>query len=106
MGVEYQYNFSLSDPDDDSMYLRVDWENGTPGPWQGPYDSDTTVRLGHTWNEKGTFTIKAKAKDVMGEESPWSELVVTMPRNKATYNSLFLRFLERFPLLERLLNLV
>ena len=34
------------------------------------------------------------------------EFEIEIPRNKATYNSLFLQFLERFPLLERLLNLI
>jgi len=94
VGVEYQYNFSLSDPDDDPMYLRVDWGNGTPGPWTGPYDSDTTVRLNHTWNEKGTFTIRAQAKDIYDVESEWSTLTVTMPKNKMASSSLLLRLLE------------
>jgi len=106
VGVEYKYNFSLSDPDGDAMYLRVDWENGTPGPWQGPYDSDTTVRLNHTWTKKGTYAIRAQAKDIYGIAGPWGTLEVTMPRNKATYYSLFLRFLERYPLLNRFLTLL
>ncbi len=78
VGVEYEYNFSLSDPDDDSMYLRVDWSNGTPGPWHGPFDSDTTVTLNHTWNQKGTYTIRAQAKDIYGVESDWGSLNITM----------------------------
>jgi len=82
VGVEYQYNFSLSDPDNDAMYLRVDWGNGIPGSWQGPYDSDTTVRLNHTWNQKGTFTIGAQAKDIYDAESDWGTLTVTMPKNQ------------------------
>jgi len=95
VGVEYQYDFSLSDPDDDLMYLRVDWGNGTPGPWQGPYDSDTIVRLNHTWNEKGTYTIRAQAKDIYDVESEWSTLTVTMPKNKMASSSVLLRLLER-----------
>jgi len=79
VGVEYEYNFSLSDPDDDSMYLRIDWGNGT-GPWQGPYDSDTKVRLNHTWNQKGTYTIQAQAIDSFGMKSDWATLEVTMPK--------------------------
>ena len=95
VGTGYQYNFSLSDSDDDAMYLRVDWGSGTPGPWTGPYDSDTTVRLNHTWNEKGTYTIRAQAKDIYNVEGEWGTLTVTMPKNKMAYSSLLFRLLER-----------
>lgn len=81
VGVEYEYNFLLSDLDDDLMYLRVDWGNGTSGPWQGLYESDTTVKLNHTWDQKGTYTIRAQAKDIYGAESDWGTLKVTMPKN-------------------------
>jgi hypothetical protein len=56
----------------------------------------------HAWDEQGTYTIEAKAKDIWGAESDWAELVVTMPRNRATYNILFLWFLEQFPILRLL----
>jgi hypothetical protein len=42
----------------------------------------------------------------LGEESDWGELTVSMPRTRATYNSLFLRFLEQFPILQKILNLI
>ncbi len=105
VGIKYEYNFSLSDPNNDSMHLRVDWGNGTPGPWQGSYDSDTTVRLNHTWNKKGTFTIRAQAKDIYDAESDWGELTVRMPKDKTiNFNSVLLKLSEKFPLLERLLS--
>lgn len=105
-GVEYEYNFSLSDPNNNSMYLRVDWGNGTPSPWQGPYDSGTTVKLSHTWNQKGNFTIRAQAKDIYGVESDWGTLSVTMPLdlqiiksnsqqiNKQSSNQLLLKMMQ------------
>jgi predicted secreted protein len=107
--VEYGYNFSLADPDNDAMYLRVDWGNGTPGPWQGPYDSGTTVRLNHSWNKKGDFTIRAQAKDVYGNESAWGTLIVTMPLSYEPPHLRFLtwlfeRFPHAFPLLRQLLG--
>jgi nitrous oxidase accessory protein len=102
VGVEYEYNFSLFDPDDDSMYLRVDWGNGTPSEWQGPYDSDSIVKLNHTWSRKGTYIIRAQAKDIYGAESDWETLKVTMPKNQQNsqqfLNSLF------FQIVQRLLN--
>jgi parallel beta-helix repeat protein len=105
VGVEYNYNFSLSDPDDDLMYLRVDWGNGTSSPWQGPYDSDTTVKLNHTWNQKGTFAIKAQVKDIFDAESDWATFEVTISKIKAiNYNTLFSNLVEKFPLLQKLIR--
>lgn len=103
--LEYEYNFSLSDIDNNPMYLRLDWGNGTSGPWLGPYAPDTTVKLNHTWYQRGTFTIRAQSKDSYNAESLWSEFIVTMQRTRETNNSLFLWFLERYPILQKLLGL-
>ena len=61
------------------MYLWVDWDDGTQGPYSGPYESGI-VNLGHTWYEKGDYTISAKTKDVYSDESEWGTLEVTMPK--------------------------
>ena len=50
-----------------------------------------------------TFVIKARAKDTDNLWGPWSELKVTMPRNRAINSPLFLRFLERLPILQKIL---
>lgn len=99
-GVEYGYNFSLFDADNDSMYLRVDWGSGNPGKWYGPYASGTKVRLNHSWNEKGTHIIRAQAIDIYDAESDWGTLEVTMPKSQ----NVQFGWLERFPLFQRLLN--
>ena len=108
VGVEYEYKFLLSDPDEDAMYLRIDWGSGTPGPWEGPYSSGETVKLNHTWDIQGTYTIKAQAKDFFNVEGLWGELTVTMPRNKEIGNY-FLFFLKNhpnlFPIIKYLLGL-
>jgi len=108
VNVEYDYNFSLSDPDNDSTYLRVDWGNGTSGPWQGSYASDITVKLNHTWNQKGKYTIRAQTKDVYGMESDWAYLEVTMPKNKPfNFNlPLISWLLDRFPILQKILDVL
>ena len=47
-----------------------------------------------------------KAKDVMGEESDWATLKVTMPKNKAINPFLLFleRLMERFPIMEQILQ--
>jgi hypothetical protein len=42
--------------------------------------------------------------DMLGEESDWSEFTVSIPRNKAITNPLFLRLLNRFQILLRLVS--
>lgn len=102
VGIEYYYNFTSVDPEDKDLFYFVDWGDGTVEDWIGPYHSGEMITLNHNWNEEGTYTIKAKAKDINGAESDWAEFEVTMQRDKAITSSLFLRFLERFPILKTL----
>jgi len=103
-GVEYEYTFNATDPEGDNVYYWIEWFEGDPSAeWEGPYASGEEITFNHIWYEKGTYTIRAKAKDVYDAEGDWGTLEVTMPKNQQTNNIWFLRFLERFSLLERLL---
>jgi hypothetical protein len=95
----YTYTTSTTDPDSDQVYYLWDWGDGSQSSWLGPYDSDVTTSTTHTWTVKGSYSIKVKAKDTFGAESPWSDpLPITMPYS---YNKLILPFLDsllqRFP---------
>jgi len=107
--VWYDYNFSLSDPDGDSLSLRVDWGIGGPGKLHGPFDSGAIVTLNYSWRRRGNYTIRAQAIDTYGAESEWGTLEVTMPKNQQTHNTWFLQFLQNhprmFPILRQLLGL-
>ncbi|MGF3553756.1 MAG: PKD domain-containing protein, partial [Thermoplasmatota archaeon] len=106
-GISYDYKFKTIDPDGtDVLWYYVDWGDGRNTGWIGPYSSYEEVTQSHFWYEKGTYTIKCKAKDPYNAESDWGTLAVTMPKNKIATNTLFLRFLERFPFLSRLLFLL
>ena len=106
--TEYEYTFNSIDFNEDPVMFFINWgDNNTE--WTEYGDSGDEISLKHTWYEKGNYTIKAKAKDFLGYESDWSEFTVTMPRDKAISTSTLLRFLERYPklnlLLQRLTNL-
>jgi len=94
----YNYTFSTIDAQGDSLYYFIDWGDEQSEDWVGPYASGEQVVIGHSWSEKETYTIKAKAKDVYGFEGDWGTLTVTMP---CSYNTPFMQFwiklLERFP---------
>jgi len=107
-GNEYEYSFLSTDPNDDEIYYYVDWGDNSEEEIIGPFSSGVTEKAKHIWNEEGTYTIKVKAEDIMGLESDWATLTVSMPKNKAIKTPL-LHFIENhpqlFPLLRQLLRL-
>jgi hypothetical protein len=54
----------------------------------------------HSWEKRGTYIIRVKAKDVYGMMGESRFHLINMPRDKAIHNSLIYRILEQFPLLQ------
>lgn len=104
-GTSYDYTFTAVDPDGTNIWYYVDWGDDTNSGWVGPYASGQEMVLSHTWDERGTYTIKAKAKDPYDEEGPWGSLEVTMPRNRIRLFRFFDIFPNVFPQLRLLLGL-
>jgi len=99
INVEYTYTTKTSDGNDDMVYYNWSWGDGSYSGWLGPFTSNTTASGSHTWTVKDSYSIKVKAKDTSGAESPWSDpLPIKMPYSP---NNLMLQFLEllfeRFP---------
>ena len=103
-GTEYEYTFKSTSPINRDVYYYIEWGDGdwTITDWIGPYDSGEVVKVSHTWSGQGTYTIRARAKDSDNLWGPWGELTVTMPRDKIATNTLLLKLLERFPLLQQI----
>jgi hypothetical protein len=103
------YNFTTTDPNNDNVYYFIDWGDHTNSSWIGPYPTGNEITQSHTWSTKGSYTIKAKAKDIYGNESDWGTLKISMP---TSFNIPSLSFLERlferfphaFPILRQLLG--
>jgi hypothetical protein len=101
---EATYTTSTTDPQDDDVYYMWDWGDGSELVWDGPYSSGDEVTGSHTWDEKGNYEIRVKAKDTGDHESEWSDkLPIQVPRSKDTSNLLFSDFLRS--LLDRLFDL-
>jgi len=104
-----EYNFTTSDPEGDEVSYFIEWGDGTNSSWVGPYPSGDVIKQSHTWAKKGTYIIKAKVKDIYGNESGWGTLTVTMPYSYS-YNvpmqwileKIFERFPHAFPILRYL----
>jgi hypothetical protein len=103
-GTEYAYTFVTTDPNEDDVYYYVEWGDNQVEEWIGPCKSSEEATVDHTWTEEGTYSIKAKSKDVHDAESDWETLEVTMPKNKVSQYEILLRFLEHFPVLKNLLE--
>ncbi len=101
-GTEYEYVFYAIDPNGDDVKYYIDWNDGSSDTTAfSPSGTDAYVK--HTWSEQGDYIIKAKAIDIYGIESDWSEFKVTFPRNKMAMNTPFLNFLQTLQkLLQRL----
>jgi len=89
--VEYEYTFSSNDPNGDDVFYYIDWGDGEFTDWIGPYDSGQQITVSHTWSEKGTYNIKARAKDTDNLWGPWGELEVTMPMSQPSVNQQILK---------------
>ena len=95
-GETYLYSTSTVDPDGDKVYYMWDWGDGNYSSWLGPFVSGETATASYSWSEKGTYSIRVKAKDVFDEESDWSDpLSVSMPKNQEFFG-FFVRLFERF----------
>jgi parallel beta-helix repeat protein len=102
VGVEYEYTFITTDPDEDNVWYYVDWGDTSNRKWDGPYPSGEPLTRTYQWFKQDNYTIRCKAKDMFEAESDWGTLEITMPRSRAM-NSWFLQMLERilyaFPIL-------
>ncbi len=110
-GIEYEFTFVTTDPEESDVYYWIEWGDGIieQDDWIGPYSSGEEITLSHSWSKKGQKYIKAKAKDEQDKESIVKTRYIDIPRNRYSYDSSLLQFLERylkaFPILVQLLNI-
>ena len=92
---EYTYTALTKDSDGDNVSYFFDWGDGTTSGWTEFIYSGFTMSRSHTWQRRGNYTVRVKAKDIYGMQGDWSELVVTMPRNKIVFNSFVFQIIEK-----------
>jgi hypothetical protein len=85
-GTSYTYSTSAVDPDIDLLQYRFDWdanEGHDYSVWTTLDESGHMGSLSHTWNNAGTYEIKAQAKDEYGEISSWSSSIIVNINKKS-----------------------
>lgn len=109
-GVEYEYKFTSTDPEDEKLFYYIDWGDGNIEDWIGSFNSGQTATISHTWTKTGSYLVKAKAMDENSGVSYWGKYDVTMPRNKRIQNSFLNKIYEWlidiFPFIKNLFELV
>jgi hypothetical protein len=104
--IEYDYNFMSIHPLDEDIYYHVEWGDGDSQDWIGPYVSGESVTLSHIFTTKGKYIISAKAKDIYGFESDWTYFDVSIPRTRTIIGNIFSTFLDQFPRIRQLLEMI
>lgn len=95
VGKPYEYTFTVSEPEGNDIWYFVDWGDGTTPEWHGPYTSSEEAKLKHSFDWLGNYIIKAKAKDVFGDEGEFGGLAIKCPRTRETYRMALLTFIEK-----------
>jgi len=67
----YTYTTSTTDPNDDSIWYKFSWGDGSYTT-VGSYVSGATASASHYWSSTGTYYVRVKAKDSAGLWSGWS----------------------------------
>ncbi len=99
----YLFIYTSNDPEGTDIWYRFKTNDDWPSKWYGPYRSGFNFTKERRWWDEGVYILYCQTKDVYNAMSNWSEHKITIPR---THNPLFYWFLERFPMLERLLYLL
>lgn len=86
VGIEQEFTFYGSDPNEDGLMYFVDWGDGF-NKQTGYYYSGAQFKLSHTWSVEGTYNITAKAIDYYGLESDWGTLKIVVPINQVSSQS-------------------
>ena len=108
-GEVYSFSTVTTDMDGDDLFYLFDWGDESNCSWIGSFNSGEICEASHSWEMKGDYQIKVKARDINGCESEWSDpLPVSMPKNKILDNIIFKNIIEylrlQFPFLSLIFN--
>jgi hypothetical protein len=101
----YLYTATAFDADDDQIWIQIYFSDGGGTGWRGPYASGESYSIKHVWMETNTqYTVKAKTKDIFGEESEWVVLDVNTPRSRPILFNLLEIIQNRYPIIAQILQ--
>jgi rhodanese-related sulfurtransferase len=97
-GVEYNFTFTASDPEQDYLYYSIHWGDSRKDSI-GPFESGEMATMSHTWKNvpSGNYSIGVYTIDRYDDESEWGFLDYKIPKNKITLQNGYL--LKQLPIL-------
>jgi len=104
---QYIYTLTSTSPLGKDIYYYIQWGDDSYTNWTGPFRSGDPLKLNHSWEKRGTYTILARARDIDNRWGPWGIFNIKMPisydlLNKSFLETLFERFPNAFPFLRYL----
>lgn len=81
VGEVIEFSFIATDPNSHRVSYYIQWGDGANEEWTMLSGSDEEIILTHEWVTRGSYEIKAKAKDEYGAESDWATMEVSMPKS-------------------------
>jgi hypothetical protein len=81
-GDTISYSITSYDSDGDLVSYYIKWGDGVCSEWLGPYPSNQTIIVNHTWNTTGNFIIEIRVMDETGLLSEWTYHEITLSKNK------------------------
>ncbi|MBU0497425.1 MAG: PQQ-binding-like beta-propeller repeat protein, partial [Candidatus Thermoplasmatota archaeon] len=99
-----EWKFTAYDPDNNPLQFYIEWGDGAGG-WTNERASGELNYFYHTYTERGSYTIRAKARDVLGLESDWATYAIRIPYSYS-YHPGWQWLQSYFPLLVRILDLL
>ena len=79
---ETTYEFQITDPQNDLVFLQIDWGDGNMTNWLGPFSSEETITQSHQWQKKSEIILKARAKDEQGWNTSWNKFPLMVNKKK------------------------
>jgi len=73
VNVSYEFSATTTDPDGDSISIRFDWNDGDTSDWSNYVVNGETIKVSHIWQDSGTYSVRAQARDKKEATSDWSE---------------------------------
>ena len=83
IGISYTFTTSGTDPDNDRVQYRFDWDDGILSDWTPLVNSGESRSLSKTWSQPSIYSIRAQTRDLHGLISEWSnEFLITIKRGE------------------------
>jgi parallel beta-helix repeat protein len=98
----YNFTFNATDSEGDNIRYIIEWGDNN-SETTAYVASGTNVTLAHAWTV-GTYILTVYAQDGYGAISDETNFTIIIKKIKSIQNTLFLQFLEWFPLINRLLQ--